>query len=50
VLTRQRFIGFVENPTFPVPADNFKPLDADYFRRVRAACEVKLADGAKWRG
>lgn len=50
VLTRQRFVGFVDAPTFPVAAANFTLLDADYFGRVRAACEAKLADSAKWRG
>lgn len=50
VLTRQRFVGFVDAPTFPVDADNFKALDAGYFAKVRAACEARLAEGARWRG
>lgn len=49
VVSRQRFVGFVGEPTFEVNADDFKPLNDAYFAEVRQAVESRLKVGRMWR-
>ncbi|ARE41312.1 Methyltransferase type 11 [Rhodovulum sp. P5] len=49
VASRQRFVGFVDAPTFEVNTDTFRLLDSDYFAEVRREAASRIRVGRMWR-
>jgi tRNA (mo5U34)-methyltransferase len=47
--SRQRFVGFVDEPTFTVTAPAFRLLDDAYFAEARSEAARKIRLGALWR-
>ncbi|MGB5474419.1 MAG: DUF1698 domain-containing protein [Gammaproteobacteria bacterium] len=47
--SRQRFIGFIDKPTFTVNSGNFSIADGTYYSKVRANTLHKIETGRLWR-
>lgn len=46
---RQRFVGFIRAPTFPINSKNFFQVDADYLSLVRNESARRIRLGNLWR-